>query len=483
LKEKQVRINNDKEALKAKNDAVWAMDKSFLLTAFNAPFSERFKKEFHKDPHIGIDLRPYYRKSIFFKTCEQGCDRALDRYATTSRQSVGDNDGTEVLEFFFQPYMDASGAVVGCCVWQKSISKEVENVIRLKEVERKYKEAQQIGNMGHWSYDVLKNEITWSDQVFKIYDQVPGEFKANSEALVELIHREDREAFIEDVKRCMEEKLPHDITNRIIVRDGGVRYLHHKGRAFYNTDNEPIRIAGITLDVTKEVLANQQIVQQNNELQNFIRIISHNLRGPISNLLMLSKIYEFGKDEMNDDLLRKIEQTTEALDQTIKDLSLSLSLKNASKEQFKKISMSHVMKDVDALLAEDISKSKADIRTDFSKADTIFGLKGYLVNIVYNLVLNAIHYSKDGVAPIIDIFTEETEDAIILNVSDNGIGMDLTPERERKIFDMYGRLSGATEGKGLGLYLVKTQVEAMDGKIEIKSEKDIGSTFLVSFIK
>jgi signal transduction histidine kinase len=70
---------------------------------------------------------------------------------------------------------------------------------------------------------------------------------------------------------------------------------------------------------------------------------------------------------------------------------------------------------------------------------------------------------------------------MVIQFSDNGIGMELTPERERKIFDMYGRLSGVTEGKGFGLYLVKTQVEAMEGKISVESEKDLGTTFTISF--
>lgn len=483
MKEKQVRINNDKEALKAKNDAIWAMDKDFLLTAFNNAFKERFKKEFQEDPQAGLNLRSYYKKSIFFRTCEQGCERALDRYATSARQSVGVNEDAEVIEFFFQPYMDTSGKVTGCCIWQKCLSHEVENILRLKESERKYKETQAIGNVGHWSWDMTKDEITWSDQIFRIYGQVPGKFEATYGALMELIHPEDREAFNEDVQRCIKEKLPHDSTNRIIVGDGEIRYLQHKGRAFYDTNGNPMGMAGITRDVTKDILANQQIVQQNHELQNFIRIISHNLRGPISNLLMLSKIYDWGKDEMNDDIVRKIEQTTEALDQTIKDLSLSLSLKNAEKEQFREIALTDVMKDVDALLAEEVTDSNAIIRTDFSKAETILGLKAYLVNIVYNLILNAIHYGKEEVSPIIEIRTQATDDGITLEVSDNGIGMELTPEREKKIFDLYGRLSGTTEGKGLGLYLVKTQVEAMEGKIEVRSEKDVGTTFAIHFKK
>jgi len=223
------------------------------------------------------------------------------------------------------------------------------------------------------------------------------------------------------------------------------------------------------------------IVEQNHELQNFVRIISHNLRGPISNLLMLSKIYEWGKDEMNDDIVRKIETTTEALDQTIKDLNLSLSLKSADKEKFREVFLKDVMKDVDGLLSEEISRNKASVETDFSNVDSVFGAKSYVVNIFYNLILNAIHYAKENVPAVIQVTGQKSPETITLQFSDNGIGMELTPERERKIFDMYGRLSGITEGKGFGLYLVKTQVEAMDGKISVVSQKDIGTTFSISF--
>ena len=141
------------------------------------------------------------------------------------------------------------------------------------------------------------------------------------------------------------------------------------------------------------------------------------------------------------------------------------------------------MKDVDGLLSEEIIKSKATVKTDFSGGETVFGAKSYVVNIFYNLILNAINYAKDEVPANIKIVSEETENNVVLKFVDNGIGMELTPEKERKIFDMYGRLSGATIGKGFGLYLVKTQVEAMDGKIEVESTKGEGSTFIVTLLK
>lgn len=483
MKEEQILIDNKVEVLEHKEDVIWSMDRDYRLTAYNSSFEKKFGEKFRSKPEIGMDMREVYNDSGFFSLCRQGCDKALERYATTSRHTFLLNGSTIVHEFSFQPFMDESGNVAGCCIWQKDITREVENVHRLRESEIKYKEAQEITNVGHWNWDMKRDSISWSDQLYRVFGQVPGEFRATYGALVEIIHPEDREAFNEDVNRCIHEKVPHDIVHRVIVGNGEVRYVHQKGRAFYDGDGTPYRMSGTSQDVTKEVLANQQIVQQNNELQNFVRIISHNLRGPISNLLMLSKIYDWGKDEVNDDIVRKIESTTEALDQTIKDLNFSLSLKNADKTQFKEIKLTSVMKDVGGLLSEEINKTKTIIKADFSNADAVFGLKSYIVNILYNLILNAINYSKENNVPVVQLSTDQTENSTILRVSDNGIGMELTPEKERKIFDMYGRLSGATEGKGLGLYLVKTQVEAMNGKIEVQSKKDIGTTFTIHFQK
>jgi len=483
LKEKQILIHNKVEIVEDRDDVVWAMDSDYRLTAFNSSFELRLRVEGLGNAMKGMDMRPVYEKGVFFSPCKQGCERALKRYATTSEHTFLQNHETVVHEFSFQPFMDSSGNVIGCCIWQKDITWELDNIRRLEESEQKYREAQEIANVGHWNWDMVRDEITWSDQLFRIFGQEPGKFEATYSALMEIIHPDDQEAFNTNVEKCIRNEALHDIVHRIVVNDGQIRYVHQKGKAYFDEQGVPYRMSGTTQDVTKDILANQQIVNQNHELQNFVRIISHNLRGPIANLLMLSKIYEFGKDEVNDDIVGKIELTTEALDQTIKDLNLSLSLKNANRESFREVQFSEVMKDVDGLLVEEILKNKAIVQTDFSEADSIVGIKSYFVNIFYNLILNALNYSKDDVRPEIQISTEDVGTAIILRVADNGIGMELSPERERKIFDMYGRLSGETEGKGLGLYLVKTQAEAMNGKIHVVSEKEMGTTFIFQFEK
>lgn len=483
MKSQHVLIDNKVEIVEDRDDAVWAMDLDYRLTAFNDSFKCKLEAEGWKDVVRGIDLREVYLKGRFFNPCNQGCSRALNRYATTSRHTF-DNNGVWLMhEFTFQPFMNDRGDVIGCCIWQRDITEEINNIDRLRESERRYKEAQEITDFGHWNWDMREDKIVWSNQLFRIFEQEPGKFEATFDALMSVIHPEDREGFVKDVEESVKNNRMHDVVHRIVLDSGRIRYVHQKGRPFYDENGKPYRMSGTTQDVTKDVQSNQQIVEQNHELQNFVRIISHNLRGPISNVLMLSRIYEWGKDPMNDDIVKKIEHTTEALDQTIKDLHLSLSLKSADKDKFREVHLKDVMKDVDGLLSEEILKSKATINTDFTEVDLVFGAKSYVVNIFYNLILNAINYAKENVPAIISIKTEETVDTISIKFKDNGIGMELTPEKERKIFDMYGRLSGATEGKGFGLYLVKTQVEAMDGKIEVISEKGVGTTFTITFPK
>ena len=181
-------------------------------------------------------------------------------------------------------------------------------------------------------------------------------------------------------------------------------------------------------------------------------------------------------------IFSNIGATVDALDRTIRDLNRALSLKKVSKDSFGEVDMEGVLRDIQQLLALDIEENMAKIEHDFSMAPKAPGIKSYFTNILYNLVLNAINYRAANREPYIKVVSRPTATGgIEIIVSDNGIGMDLTGERCKKIFDMYGRLSGNSEGRGLGLYLVRTQVEAMKGSIKVDSEPNKGSTFTIVF--
>lgn len=171
MKQKNAFIQNKVEIVEDREDVVWAMDRDYRLTAFNTCFKNQLKENGLGDAQRGMDLREVYRAIDFFNPCEQGCQRALDRYATTSKHTF-DIDGKIVVhEFAFQPFMNSAGEVVGCSIWQKDITEEVENNYRLRESERKYREAQEVANIGHWYWDMREDQIAWSNQLYRIFEQ------------------------------------------------------------------------------------------------------------------------------------------------------------------------------------------------------------------------------------------------------------------------------------------------------------------------
>ncbi len=353
---------------------------------------------------------------------------------------------------------------------------------KLQRSESRLLEAQEISKMGNWQWDMVFDEITWSDQLYGVFGQKKGDYEANYGNLMKLIHPDDREAFNFDVERAIEEKVDHDIIHRIIINGGEIRYVHQKGRAFYDKNGKPVRMAGTTIDVTEQMVAQQKIVNQNKELQNFIHVISHNLRRPVANILGLHEIYEPGNHVQNDEVIEHIRVSCETLDTTIRDLNHSLSLRQLKSEEFEEVDLEEVIQDVFTLLVVDIAEVKAQLNVQL-QVKRMPGVKSYYVNILYNLVLNAIKYAKPGISPEILICTKELFGGFVLEVHDNGKGMRMTPESRKKIFDMYGRLSGDSEGKGLGLYLVKTQIEAMQGQIQVSSALGEGTQFHIRIPK
>ena len=121
------------------------------------------------------------------------------------------------------------------------------------------------------------------------------------------------------------------------------------------------------------------------------------------------------------------------------------------------------------------------IEADFTGAETVQFSDVYLESILLNLLTNAIKYAHPTRYPVIKIKTYRDADGKLkLTFSDNGIGMNM--ERvKNKIFGLYQRFHNNADAKGIGLYLVHSQVTALEGKIEVESEEGVGTTFTITF--
>jgi signal transduction histidine kinase len=97
-------------------------------------------------------------------------------------------------------------------------------------------------------------------------------------------------------------------------------------------------------------------------------------------------------------------------------------------------------------------------------------------SIFYNLISNAIKYKHPGRKPVIGVKSQIQDDYVQIEIADNGLGIDLEEHKEN-LFSLYKRFHSHVEGRGVGLYLVKTQVTALGGKIDVKSKEGEGTVF------
>ncbi|HYI77042.1 MAG TPA: HAMP domain-containing sensor histidine kinase [Chryseolinea sp.] len=225
---------------------------------------------------------------------------------------------------------------------------------------------------------------------------------------------------------------------------------------------------------------NRELVVHNNQLEQFAFIVAHNLRAPLARILGLANVVELSKTlEDKDVALKKIVTSTQDLDQVIRDLNLILNIQKHT-SNLVSVDLTDAFKRVLKMLEKEIDETRALVIKDFSSADKVYAVAPYVESILYNLLSNAIKYRDPTRIPIITLTTEVEPDFVCLVISDNGLGINLGKYKQN-MFTLYRRFHTHMEGKGLGLYLVKTQITALGGKIDVESELDKGTIFKVYF--
>ncbi len=228
----------------------------------------------------------------------------------------------------------------------------------------------------------------------------------------------------------------------------------------------------------------RELTQNNKDLKQFSYITSHNLRAPLSNLIGLLNLIEEMPIENQEltEILNGFSKSTHLLNDTINDLVKVIIIKDNTSIQKEEIPLREVFENILSQLNFQIELYKPIIKLDFEKASTINVNKAYIESILLNLLTNSIKYKSEHRELKIDVSTKEVDNTVVLLFKDNGIGIDLV-RNKTKVFGLYQRFHNYPDSKGLGLYLVKSQVETMGGTIEIESEVNKGTTFTLIFKK
>ncbi|SHG45810.1 Histidine kinase-, DNA gyrase B-, and HSP90-like ATPase [Chryseolinea serpens] len=227
------------------------------------------------------------------------------------------------------------------------------------------------------------------------------------------------------------------------------------------------------------VQTNQQLVSRNSELEQFSYTVSHNLRGPVASLLGLINIINLTENE--DDkkhILKLIEQSALSLETVIKDLNKIIDIRHDKFNINERVELEEVLSVITESLKTFIVENNIAITHDFKHGEAFVSIRAYLSSILYNLISNAIQYRSPERKPTIHITSVLKDRMLILEVADNGLGIDLT-RYQQDLYKLYKRFHDHIPGKGLGLYLVKQQVEKLNGSIEVESVPHQGTTFRI----
>jgi PAS domain S-box-containing protein len=227
---------------------------------------------------------------------------------------------------------------------------------------------------------------------------------------------------------------------------------------------------------------NAYIIRRNKDLEQFAYIISHNLRSPVANITGLVTLLTTNTDLSEEELstcMKGLTLSVKKLDQVIIDLNYILQVRRESQDKKEFVRFSELADDIRTTLAHLFEIGDIRLSLDFSAAEGMTCIKSYLHSIFYNLISNSIKYRRP-VETEISIRSAVENKVLRLVFSDNGQGIDLDRHRD-KIFGLYKQFTTGSDGKGMGLYLVKTEVEMMGGIIRVESTPGEGTRFIIDF--
>jgi PAS domain S-box-containing protein len=345
-------------------------------------------------------------------------------------------------------------------------------------------ESQEVAQLGTWVLDFKTGKTTHSNEFYKILEREKKDFDIPINEQLRFFHPEDRFIVNNSFMNVIQGQKGYQFEARILMPDGSVKNIFAIGRCSGFENGSPLRLLGTIQDITKRKIQEQklensisELKKTNSELDKFVYSVSHDLRAPLSSML---GVIEISEDDTTDETmlhhLNMLKNNIKKLDGFITDI---LDYSRNARLEIKKeaIDFNEMLSDISQNLKYMGGGNRiVDIQVEVNEKSKIHSDKSRLSIILNNLVSNAIRYQNEqNPNPFVNIKidTSDTETGII--IKDNGIG--ISAESQAKVFEMFYRVSEASVGSGLGLYIVKEAVEKLHGEIKLESAPGTGTTF------
>lgn len=377
--------------------------------------------------------------------------------------------------------------------------------LALRESRQRLSEAQALARIGNWQADLRTGELSWSEEIYRIFGYEPGSFEPSVAAFHGAVHPDDR-ARVRESERQAEKTGRHDVVHRIVRPDGVVRYVHELGDSELDGQGTLIRLTGTVQDVTEREEAEQKLLALKEEAENanraksqFLSSMSHELRTPMNAIMGFSQLLKMETDppltesqeENVDEIVKAGSHLLELINEVLDlarieagriDLFMeTVALGEVIAESLQLIKPLadrrgieiYITREGEEIPPEKIWRQHIAVRSDRTR----------LKQVLLNLLSNAVKYNREQGRLTIaceQIGNGSGEPRIRISVVDTGEGISL--EQQSKLFTAFNRLGKDqqnVEGTGIGLVITKNIVERMRGQIGMQSRPGEGSTFWV----
>ena len=222
-----------------------------------------------------------------------------------------------------------------------------------------------------------------------------------------------------------------------------------------------------------------ELKEVNSYLDSFVHGAAHDLRAPIAQMKgMINLLPKIKSETQIQKILKQFGQGVSHMDNTLSGLIELIEFQKNTAELISKVDLIKTYEEVESQLTPELEEAKGVVVTKFEKSSKISFIPAYVKSIFYNLMSNAIKY-RDYERPLeIEVVIKREMNFFMIQVKDNGIGMDLT-KYDHLLFEPFKRLTLERKGTGIGLSIINSAVKKAGGKIEVESKVGKGSTFTV----